>query len=155
VVAARDRRSEVVRAAVLAAALLVAACSHGPKETLKPAEGVLEELRAAVAREVKDPDRAKRAAALVDEMEQLTIRANADYKDHEARLRALNANYDATPEDFRALFRDFNDRRDKRQAQTLDLNRRAKALLTMQEWQELAKLREEAAQRAVDAGSEI
>jgi len=136
--------------------LLVAACSHEPKESaLKPAEGVLDELRAAIAREVKDPDRAKRAGALVDEMEQLTITANADYKDHEARLRALNANYDAAPEQFRALFRDFNARRDKREAQTVDLNRRAKALLTMQEWQELAKLREGALRKAIDAGSEI
>jgi uncharacterized lipoprotein YajG len=140
---------------LLSALLLLAACSHEPKEALKPAEGVLDELRAAVAREVKDPDRAKRAAALVDEMEQLTIRANADYKDHEAKLRALNANYDATPDEFRALFGDFNARRDKRQAQALDLNRRGKALLTLQEWQELSKLREEALRDAVDAGSEI
>jgi len=144
-----------VRAAVLAAALLVAACSHEPKDALKPAEGVLDELRAAVAREVKDPDRAKQALALVDEMEQLTITANGDYKDHEARLRALNANYDATPEEFRALFRDFNARRDKREAQTLDIHRRVKALLTPQEWQELAKLREEALRKAIDAGSEV
>jgi uncharacterized lipoprotein YajG len=140
---------------VLFSLLLVAACSHEPKEALKPAEGVLDELRAAVTREVKDPNRAKQAAALVDEMEQLTIRANADYRDHEAKLRALNANYDATPDEFRALFGDFNARRDKRQAQALELNRRGKALLTLQEWQELAKLREEALRKAVDAGSEI
>jgi len=140
---------------LLPALLLLAACSHEPKDTLKPAEGVLDELRADVLREVKDPDRAKRAAALVDEMEQLTITANADYKNHDSKLRALNANYDATPDEFRALFGDFNARRDKRQAQALDLNRRGKALLTMQEWQELAKLREEAAKKAVDAVSEF
>src|SRR5580765_3560693 len=140
---------------LLSALLLVAACSHEPKDALKPAEGVLDELRADVLREVKDPDRAKRAAALVDEMEQLTITANADYKNHDAKLRALNANYDATPDEFRALFGDFNARRDKRQAQALDLNRRGKALLTLQEWQELAKLREEAAKKAVDAVSEF
>ena len=136
--------------------LLLAACSHEPKPSaLVPAEGALDELRAAVAREVKDPDRARRAVALVDEMERITIAAHADYKDHEARLRALNANYDAKEEDFRALFRDFNARRDARQARTLELNQRAKALVTAGEWQALAKLREEAARRAVEAGSEI
>ena len=144
-----------MRAAFLAAALLLVACSHEPKDPLKPAEGVLDELRADVLREVKDPDRAKQAAALVDEMERLTITANADYKNHEAKLRALNANYDATPDEFRALFGDFNARRDKRQAQALDINRRAKALLTLLEWQELAKLREQAAKKAVDAVSEL
>jgi len=136
--------------------LLLVACSHEPKPSaLVPAEGALDELRAAVAREVKDPDRARRAVALVDEMERITIAAHAGYKDHEARLRALNANYDAKEEDFRTLFRDFNARRDARQARTLELNQRAKALVTAGEWQALAKLREEAARRAVEAGSEI
>jgi ABC-type sulfate transport system substrate-binding protein len=120
-----------------------------------PAEGALDELRAAVAREVKDPDRARRAVALVDEMERITIAAHADYKGHEARLRALNASYDATEEDFRALFRGFNARRDERQARTLELNQSAKALVTAGEWQALARLREEAARKAVEAGSEI
>ena len=136
--------------------LLLVACSHEPKPSaLVPAEGALDELRAAVAREVKDPDRARRAVALVDEMERITIAAHADYKDHEARLRALNANYDAKEEDFRALFRDFNARRDARQARTLELNQGAKALVTAGEWQALARLREAAARKAVEAGSEI
>jgi len=136
--------------------LLLVACSHEPKPSaLVPAEGALDELRAAVAREVKDPDRARRAVALVDEMERITIAAHADYKDHEARLRALNANYDAKEEDFRTLFRDFNARRDERQARTLELNQRAKALVTAGEWQALARLREAAARKAVEAGSEI
>ena len=136
--------------------LLLVACSHEPKPSaLVPAEGALDELRAAVAREVKDPDRARRAVALVDEMERITIAAHAGYKDHEARLRALNANYDAKEEDFRTLFRDFNARRDARQAQTLELNQRAKALVTAGEWQALARLREAAARKADEAGSEI
>jgi len=136
--------------------LLLVACSHEPKPSaLVPAEGALDELRAAVAREVKDPDRARRAVALVDEMERIVAAANADYKDHEARLRALNANYDATEEDLRALFRGFNARRDARQAQTLELNQRAKALVTAGELQALARLREAASRKAVEAGSEI
>jgi hypothetical protein len=137
-------------------ALMLLACSHAPKPSaLVPAEGALDELRAAVAREVRDPDRARRAVALVDEMERVTLAAHADYKDHEARLRALNANYDATEEDFRALFRAGNALRDARQAQALELNQRAKVLLTAAEWHELTKLREEAARKAVAAGSEL
>lgn len=135
--------------------VLVAGCSHEPKPALAPAEGALDELRAAAMQEIKDPQRARGAAALVDEMEKLVAAANADYRAHEVKLHALNANYDATEADFRALFRDFNARRDERQERTLALNLRGKALLTADEWNALARLREKALRDAIDAGSEL
>ncbi|HEX6691420.1 MAG TPA: hypothetical protein VF110_09785 [Burkholderiales bacterium] len=144
-----------MRAVPLLLAALLAACSHEPKPTLAPAEGALDELRAAVVREVKDPQRARAAVALVDEMEKLVAATHAGIRAHNDKLKALNANYDATAEEFRAAFRDFNAARDRREDQTLELNRRAKALLTAGEWRELAKLREEAIRKAVAAGSEL
>jgi hypothetical protein len=147
---------DAVRAISFLALALLLACSHEPKpSTLVTADGALDELRAAVVREVKDPQRSRAAVALVDEMEKIVGAAHAGIQDHNAKLKALNANYDATDEDFRAAFRDFNAARNRREDQTLDLNRRAKALLTAGEWNELAKLREEAIRRAVAAGSEF
>ena len=132
--------------------LALAACSHEPKPTaLTTAETAFDRLRAAVAREVKDPGRAKQASALVDELQKLVVEANGDLKAHDARLRALNANYDATEADVQAAFRDFNAGRDRRQDRTLELNQRAKALVTEDEWTALAGAQEQALRDAVDA----
>jgi hypothetical protein len=147
------RMTALARIALLL--LVVAACSHEPKPALAPAEGALDELRAAVVQEVKDPSRARSAVALVDEMEKMVAAANADYRAHETKLWALTGNYDATEADFRALFRDFNARRDARQERTLDLHLRATKLLTADEWNALASLREKALRDAIEAGSEL
>ena len=145
-----------MRVLTLAFVLVLAACSHKPKpSSLVPAEGALDDLRSAVAREIRDPDRAKRAAALVDEIEQLTSAAHADFKVHAAALRTLNANYDATQAEFSKLFRDFNAMRDARQTRALDINRRAKALVSAEEWNALSRVREKAARDAAEAGSEF
>lgn len=132
--------------------LSLTACSHEPKPSrLVTAEAAFDRLRAAVAREVKDPGRAKQASALVDEMEQIVVAARADLKAHDARLRALNDNYDTPEADVQAAFRDFNAGRDRRQDRTLELNRRAKALVTQDEWNALARAQEQALRDAVDA----
>jgi hypothetical protein len=142
----------MIRALALAFVLVLASCSHEPKPSaLMTAEEAFDRLRAAVAREVKDPGRAKQASALVDELQQLVIQANADLKAHDARLWALNANYDATEADVQAAFRDFNAARDRRQDRTLELNRRAKALVTEDEWHALARAQERALRDAVEA----
>lgn len=128
------------------------ACSHEPKPSaLATAEAAFDRLRAAVAREVKDPARAKQASALVDEMQQIVVAAHADLKAHDARLRALNDDYDAAEADFQAAFRDFDAGRDRRQDRTLELNRRAKALVTEDEWHALASAQEKALRDAVEA----
>lgn len=145
-----------MRVLALAFVLVLGACSHKPKpSSLVTAEGALDDLRAAVAQEIKDPERAKRADALVDELQQLTIAAHADFKAHAAALRALNANYDVTEAEFRKFFGDFNARRDARQARALDLNRRAKALVSAEEWNALSRVREKAARDAAAAGREF
>ena len=131
---------------------LAAACSHKPEpSSLTVAEEAFDRLRAGVAREIKDPGRAKQASALVDELQQIVVAAHGELKAHDARLWALNANYDATEADIQAAFRDFNAARDRRQDQALELNRRAKALVTEQEWQALASVQERAMRDAVEA----
>lgn len=145
-----------MRVLALAFVLALAACSHKPKpSSLVAAEGALDDLRTAAAREIKDPDRAKRVDALVDELEQLTSAAHAEFKAHAAALRTLNANYDVTETEFRKFFGDFNARRDARQGHALDLNRRAKALVSAEEWNAVSRVREKAARDAAAAGSEF
>lgn len=142
----------MVQVGIFAALLLLAACSHEPKPSaLTTADEGFDRLRAAVAREIKDPGRAKQASALVDELQQVVVAAHADLKAHDARLRTLNDNYDASEADFQAAFRAFDAGRGRRQDRTLELNRRAKALVTEDEWNALARAQEQALRDAVDA----
>jgi len=142
----------MMRTAALALAFVLVACSHEPKpSSLAVADEAFDKLRAAIAREVKDPGRSRQASALVDELQQIVTAANADLKAHNGRLWTLNANYDATEAEVQAVFRDFNAARDRRQDETLALNRRAKALVTEQEWHALASVQERALRDAVDA----
>lgn len=141
---------------VLACVLLcLAGCARGPKPTaLEAGDAALGELRAAVVREVKDPQRAKQAIGLVDEAEKLLAVADADLRAHNARIHALNSDYDSTQEAWRAAFRDFNAKQDERQNKVLDLNQRGKLLLTLEEWTTLRRVREEALERVIQAGRE-
>jgi hypothetical protein len=105
-----------------------------------------------VAHEVKDPERAKQAAGLIDEVEQLMHEASGEVKAHDARIRAINARYDATAEDFRAAFRDFNAKKYGNQRRFLDLQQRARTVVTADEWREVSRAREAALRKTLEAG---
>jgi hypothetical protein len=135
--------------------LLAAGCAGDREPTvLTSAEEALRELRAAVSSEVRDSARAKQASSLVDEIEPLLREGDADLRAHNERIWNLNADYDATQEDFRAAFRDFNAKRDERQRRVLYVHQRAKQLLTAEEWSALGQVRERALEEALRAGAE-
>ena len=134
--------------------LCLAGCAREKPTALESAGQALQALRSAVVREVKDPPRAKQGVGLVDEIQKLLAEAHTDLNRHNARIRALNADYDATQEAFRAAFRDFNAKQGERQRRVLDANQRAKALLTAEEWKALSRVREEALERIIQAASE-
>jgi hypothetical protein len=100
--------------------MLLSGCSHQPKPSaVESAKGLFDELRMAVGKEVKDPARSSQLVQLVGELEQAMIEARDARKTHDARLRSLNANYDATEEDFRTLFREFDEKKKERQDRIL------------------------------------
>jgi hypothetical protein len=135
--------------------LLIAGCSQKSKPSaLKSAEGAFDELRAAVRSEIKDPDKAAQGTQLVDQLERLMIEANKDRKAHDDKIRSLNANYDATEEQFQAAFREFNGRQKNRQDRVLEINQRAKNLTTEEEWNALAKKHKEMLEKALEAAQE-
>jgi cysteinyl-tRNA synthetase len=132
--------------------LLVAGCSHKPKPSAtESAESAFDELRAAVRSEIKDPEKATQGTALVDQLERLVIEANKDRKAHDEKIRSLNANYDATEEEFQTAFSGFNARQKDRQDRVLAINQRAKDLTTEEEWKAIAKVREEMLKKALEA----
>ena len=146
------RQRLLVRAFAL---FCLGSCVHGPQPSaLDSAREALRELRVAVLHEIKDPERAAQGAQLVDEAERLLLDASTGLKAHDAKVRALNADYDATPEAFRAAFKDFNAQQSEHLQRLLDIDRRAKRLTTAQEWAALDKAREKALEKAVRAGRE-
>jgi hypothetical protein len=88
-------------------------------------------------------------------LERLVIEANNDRKTHDDKIRSLNANYDATEEEFQAAFREFNGRQKNRQDRVLEINQRAKNLTTEEEWNALAKKHEEMLKKALEAAQEM
>jgi hypothetical protein len=146
-----------VRATLLASLFLLclAGCSRERQPTaLEIAGGALQKLRSAVVREVSDPQRAKQGAGLIDEIERLLSEVDADLKAHNDGMRTLNADYDATEAAFRAAFRQFNAKRNARQQRLLDLNQRAKSLLSAEEWERLGAVSAEALESAIQAARE-
>jgi len=136
--------------------ILLTGCSHQPKTSdLVPAKRAFDELRTAVLREIKDPDRAARGVSLVDQLEQLMVEANDDQKAHVESILSLNANYDATEEDFRAILREFNAKRIDRQERIIDINQQAKDLTTEAEWKAIAKVQEKIVRKTLEACQEM
>jgi hypothetical protein len=136
--------------------LLIVGCSQKSKPpALESAEGAFDELRAAVRSEIKDPDKAVQGTYLVDQLEHLVIEANNDRKAHYDKIWSLNANYDATEEEFQAAFREFNARQKNRQDRVLEINQRAKNLTTEEEWNALTKVHEEMLKKALEAVQEM
>jgi hypothetical protein len=136
--------------------LFIGGCSHKPKPSaMESARGAFDDLRAAVQREIKDPDKAAQGTDLVDQLERLVIEANKDRKAHDEKIRSLNANYDATEEEFQTAFSGFNARQKDRQDRVLEINQRAKELTTEEEWKALAKVREEMLKKTLEATLEM
>ncbi len=136
--------------------LLIVGCSQKSKPSaLESSEGAFDELRAAVRSEIKDPDKAAQGINLVDQLERLVIQANNDRKAHDDKIRSLNANYDATEEEFQAAFREFNGRQKNRWDRVLEINQRAKNLTTEEEWNALARVHEEMLKKALEAAQEM
>ena len=137
---------------ILLILLVLTGCSHAPKPTaLVSAKEAFDDLRAAVRDEIKDPARAAEVAGLVDQMEQMMIESTEARKDHAVRLRSLIANYDASEEDFKAAFREFNAKKTGRQDRLLVIDQRAKSLTTDKEWKPIVKAGRRAFEAAVRA----
>ena len=124
----------------LPAFLVLAGCTLEPRPSvLTSTKDAFDELRAAVREEVGNPVKANEVEVLVDQLEQIMIEANEARKAHIERMGSLNANYDATEEEFRAAFADFNAKQRSRQDRILAIDQRARELTTDREWKALSR----------------
>jgi len=122
--------------------VLLAACASKPEPApQEQGRAAMDTLRAAVGKVVTDPARAKEVTAAVDDMQAIFGEALRATQAHTARLRALDADYDATQADMREALQDYNVGRAQRQARLLAARDRIAAATTEEEWQQLAKAR--------------
>ena len=121
----------------------LAACAGKDKVEDTP-ENMTEQLRQEVLKTVSDPDRAKQAAELTDQLKHIFVAAHTQLKIDIDDFYALNRNFDTTDAEFNAYFDGINTRGRQRQSRVLDIHVKMKALLTAKEWAQLEDAREDA-----------
>ena len=90
---------------------------------------------------VPDPARADQLVALTNEFQRLATESIASVKGYRAKVTALNSDYDATRQDYEALFSQQDARREAFIKKASSLRERMAALTTDSEWEELKKAR--------------
>lgn len=127
---------------LLALTLLVLAAAgcgrhYGRGDVDAMGDRALKEVAALIDKTVQDPEKAKRAQAIaadiVEEVKQ-SYRMNRQFH---RQLYELNANYEATPEEFTKILDDMNNARMRSATKILGLRFNLKELLTAQEWKAL------------------
>jgi hypothetical protein len=112
---------------------------HGSGGREAAVERGLDEMRALVDATVKDPDKARRGRETVEAIvAEVRVSTQQQRKLHE-QLYALNAKYDATPEDFLKILDELNDSRMKAGTTILGLRFKLKELMTADEWGALSQ----------------
>ncbi len=122
----------------------VSACANKPEvsnaERLQASNA---ELQDAISRLLKDEARSAEVVEVLKEGQNLTEQAEADYDQYVWRLKNLNADHNASREDFNQLLARMNANAAEHQEHALALNLRMKQLLSRDEWEQLASARKE------------
>src|SRR5207253_11034396 len=129
--------------ALVATTLAVGGCArhHGYGSASSYREAALErglaEMDELVDRTVKDPEKAKQAKAIVQDIVNEVKQSFKKTSDYHQKLYALNANYEAAPDQFIKLLDEQNNERMASAIRIIGLRFKLKALLTEQQWKDL------------------
>lgn len=141
--------------APVAMTLTMAGCSghhdYGHGMGMHSGEAAIErgiaETNAMVDQTVKDPDKAKQAKAILqDIVAEVRNSAQTSRAFHE-QMTVLNADYDAKPEQFTKVLDEMNNARMASATKILGLRFKMRSLLTAQEWNELTGLMDKTRRR--------
>ena len=95
------------------------------------------EMNELVSQTVKDPEKAKQIQAIFTGVITEAQQSLKQSREYHQKLFALNASYDATPEQFGKILDDLNNARMASAAKILGMRFKIKSMLTAQEWKEL------------------
>jgi len=131
--------------ALVATTLVVGGCArhHGYGSASSYREAALErglaEMDELVDKTVNDPEKAKQAKAIVQDIINEVKQSFKKTSAYHQKLYALNANYEATPEQFMKVMDEQANERMASTTRILGLRFKLKALLTAQEWKDLTE----------------
>ncbi len=97
-----------------------------------------QDLEGLISKTVQDPQRAKQVNVLVGEIVKELKTSREQERNYHRQLYTLNANYDATPEEFSKILNDANIQRMQSSASVLSLRFKMKSLMTPEEWKTLS-----------------
>jgi len=138
---------------LVAMMLTMAGCAghHGHGMGMHSGEAAIErgiaETNAMVDQAVKDPEKARQAKAILqDIVAEVKNSAQTSRAFHE-QMAVMNADYDARPEQFTKVLDEMNNARMTSATKILGLRFKMRSLLTAQEWNELTGAMEQTRQR--------
>lgn len=131
----------------------IAGCRATERSPREAAANAFTDLRREIQAEVADPSRRAELLSLTDEFEKLLEEAAVSRSKTETRIAALNANYDSTEAQFVATLAQARESTRVRQERLLEIQSRAKGILTAPEWKNLGKFRTIALEAAAELSS--
>ena len=109
------------------------------------AERAIPEVKALIERHVKDPNKAQQVQTVLQEIIAEVKSSKQQARGYHEQLSALNARYEATPEEFTKVLDELNNSRMQSSAKILALRFKIKEMLTADEWKaltdEMSKIR--------------
>jgi hypothetical protein len=139
--------------ALVATTLMVDGCArdrgYGTASSYREValERGLAETNDLVDRTVQDPEKARQAKAIVQDIVNEVRQSFKMTSDYHQKLYGLNANYEATPEQFMEVLDEQNTKRMGSATRVLGLRFKLKTLLTAQEWKDLTDAMEKTRSR--------
>lgn len=136
--------------------LIGALASAGCATTSSPsprasAHEAFDELRDHIRAQISDTEKRARLLGYADELEGLMAQAIEDKISTRAQLVELNQNYEATAEEFAALFASARSSRLTRQNRMIEIHAAARALMTPEEWTSINSFKSAALEAALEA----
>lgn len=136
-----DRQSLVGTLLVLCAALMVMACSRGSQPLPVPGEAWADDLRSRIEKHIDNPQKQQQLMGLVDQEMALFQKLAQDTDTFRQKLLAVDKNYASTPDEFRAVFSEFNQKRYGLRSRSMNIRFKMQALCTPEEWQDISHFR--------------
>jgi len=120
---------------------VLSGCTKKIKQTTVPGEEWVGDLRSRIERHIDDPEKKRQLIELVNQDEILLVTLSHETQQYNNALFAVDRNYYSTPEDFKKVFSEFNETRNRLRTESLDIRFKLKALCSPEEWKELSHFR--------------
>jgi len=133
----------ILRFAAVAVGLLLFACSHAPSTPQAHVTHGAAQMREAITAAIPEPARRVQLLEHADRYERVLQRYSGDFGEFEHALQRANAVRDTPPAQIRALFAQFEQKRQAARAAVTDLHFEMLARTSAAEWRRIAKAEEE------------